>query len=146
MHLYPENMPRKDLYHESVKHALQKEGWEITHDPMYIEWEEATYYPDLGAERVIAATKDNEKIAVEIKTFLGQVLQDEFYRALGQFDNYFYALSEVEPDRQLVLAIPIEAYELFFQKQYVQKIIQKKNISLLVYHPVLEIIEKWIIP
>ena len=137
-------MPRKDLYHEVVRIALEKEGWIITADPMYLEWDDATYYPDLGAERVIAATKGLEKIAVEIKTFIGQVLQDEFYKALGQFDNYFFALAELEPDRELVLAIPNEAFEDFFQKKYVQKIIKMKKITLLVYNTSTETIEKWI--
>ena len=137
-------MPRKDLYHEVVRIALEKEGWTITADPMYLEWDDATYYPDLGAERIIAATKGLEKIAVEIKTFIGQVLQDEFYKALGQFDNYFFALAELEPDRELVLAIPNEAFEDFFQKKYVQKIIKMKKITLLVYNTSTETIEKWI--
>ena len=139
-------MPKKDLYHDTVKTALEKDGWTVTHDPLYLEWDDATYYPDLGAERIIAATKGTEKIAVEIKTFLGQVLQDEFYKALGQFDNYFFALSELEPDRQLVLAVPLAAYDVFFQKRYVQKIIQKKHIILLVYNHETQIIAKWILP
>jgi hypothetical protein len=137
-------MPRKDIYHDSVKIALEKDGWVITHDPLYLEWDDATYYPDLGAERVIAATRGLEKIAVEIKTFIGQVFQEEFYKALGQFDNYFFALSELEPDRNLVLAIPLDAYDNFFQKTYVKKIIEKKSITLLIYNPDNETIEKWI--
>ena len=139
-------MPKKDLYHDTVRVALETDGWTVTHDPLYLEWDDATYYPDLGAERIIAATKGTEKIAVEIKTFLGQVLQDEFYKALGQFDNYFFALSELEPDRQLVLAVPLAAYDVFFQKRYVQKIIQKKGIILLVYNHETQIIAKWIQP
>ena len=137
-------MPRKDLYHETVKIALEKDGWTVTHDPLYLEWDEAIYFPDLGAERVIAATKGTEKIAVEIKTFLGQVLQQDFYEALGQFDNYFYALAELEPDRNLVLAIPEKAYKEFFQKVYVQKVIKKKSIELLVYNIENQTIAQWI--
>ncbi len=137
-------MPRKDIYHDSVKVALEKDGWTVTHDPLYLEWDDAIYFPDLGAERVIAAAKGTEKIAVEIKTFIGQVFQDEFYKALGQFDNYFFALSELEPERSLVMAIPLEAYEVFFQKIYVQKIIKKKNILLVVYNPLTESIVQWI--
>lgn len=29
-------MPAKDLYHEHVKNALIKDGWEITSDPLTI--------------------------------------------------------------------------------------------------------------
>ena len=27
-------MSRKDRFHEAVKHALEKDGWTITHDPL----------------------------------------------------------------------------------------------------------------
>lgn len=137
-------MPQRDLYHNSVRIALEKEGWQITADPMYLAWEGAVYFPDLGAEKVIAATKGTQKIAVEIKTFIGQVFQEEFYKTLGQFDNYYYALADLEPDRELVLAIPTEAYQNFFQKSYVQKIIKNKGIVLLVYNENSETIEQWI--
>ncbi len=51
-------MPRRDVFHDSVRVALEKDGWIVTHDPLYFEWEDATYYPDLGAEKVIAASRD----------------------------------------------------------------------------------------
>ena len=137
-------MPRKDIFHDVVRVALEKDGWIITHDPLYFEWEDAIYYPDLGAEKIIAAAKGSEKIAVEIKTFLGQVSQQEFYEALGQFDNYAIALSEIEPDRMLVLAIPTLAYETFFQRQFVKRIIEIKKITLLIYDIGNQIVEKWI--
>ncbi|WP_254721886.1 XisH family protein [Kovacikia minuta] len=31
-------MSAKDVFHESVKHALQKEKWGITHDPLILEF------------------------------------------------------------------------------------------------------------
>ncbi|MGI8668625.1 MAG: element excision factor XisH family protein [Aridibacter sp.] len=62
-------MPRFDKYHEIVKLALVKDGWKITDDPLILEFKDLTLYADLGAERTFAAEKDDEKIAVEIKTF-----------------------------------------------------------------------------
>jgi hypothetical protein len=29
-------MPAKDIFHDAVKIALQKDGWTITHDPLFI--------------------------------------------------------------------------------------------------------------
>jgi hypothetical protein len=139
-------MPRKDIFHEAVKIALEKDKWEVTHDPLYFEWEDATYFPDLGAEKLIAATNGIDKIAVEIKTFLGQVSQQEFYEALGQFDNYAIALSDIEPERKLVLAIPVVAYETFFQRPFVKRIVEVKQIRLLIYNPENQTIEQWITP
>lgn len=31
-------MPARDLYHDAVKHALNKDGWAITHDPLRLRW------------------------------------------------------------------------------------------------------------
>jgi hypothetical protein len=31
-------MPAKDFYHETVKNALLKDGWQITHDPLRLSW------------------------------------------------------------------------------------------------------------
>jgi hypothetical protein len=77
-------MPRKDLYHDLVKAALIKEGWTVTHDPLFIKWRGAEYFPDLGAEKIIAAEKGAEKIAVEIKSFIGASFQNDLYEALGK--------------------------------------------------------------
>ena len=59
----------KDLIHDVVKKALIADGWTITHDPYYLKANPHTLKIDLGAERLIAAEKGTEKIAVEIKSF-----------------------------------------------------------------------------
>lgn len=66
----PFSMPAKDFYHETVKTALERDGWTITHDPYRIMVGRRRGYIDLGAE-IIAAEKGKVKIAVEIKSFLG---------------------------------------------------------------------------
>ncbi len=40
---------------------------------------------DLGAERIITANKDQEKIAVEVKSFLNESSITDFYPARRQF-------------------------------------------------------------
>ena len=64
----------RDLYHEVVKKALINEHWAITHDPLSFKIGNTQVQIDLGAERLIAAERGNEKIAVEIKTFSNQSL------------------------------------------------------------------------
>ncbi len=78
----------KDIFHETVKNALAAEGWVITHDPLTLKLSKRKLFIDLGAERVIAAEKDNTKIAVEIKSFLGLSPLTDFYKALGQYQLY----------------------------------------------------------
>lgn len=55
-------MTRKDIFHDAVRHALEKDGWTITHDPLTLQVGGVDMYIDLGAERLIAAEKDGEKI------------------------------------------------------------------------------------
>ncbi len=59
-------MPAKDLFHDAVKNALIKEGWTITDDPLTFKIDGINISIDLGAEKIIGAEKDGEKIAVEI--------------------------------------------------------------------------------
>ena len=64
-------MATRDKIHDLVASALTKDGWEITHDPFTMRIGKLDLQVDLGAERLLAAEKGDEKIAVEIKSFLG---------------------------------------------------------------------------
>lgn len=136
-------MAAKDTFDEAVKSALEKDGWLITSDPLYINFAEVEIYIDLGAEKLLAAEKDREKIAVEIKTFLKPSAISEFHTVLGQFLNYRFALQAEEPERLLYLAIPIEIYDTFFARRFVQLIIQEYQLKLIVFDPVNEEIVQW---
>ena len=72
----------RDKFHKEVRVALEKEGWTITHDPYKILIGRRKGYIDLGAE-IIGAEKENQKIAVEIKSFIGVSDLDQFEDALG---------------------------------------------------------------
>ena len=55
---------------------------------------------------VFAAERQGEKIAVEVKSFLGKSLISNFHEAMGQYLDYKSALEDVEPDRKVYLALP----------------------------------------
>lgn len=74
-------MPAKDTFHDAVKNALIKDGWTITDDPLYLSFGGVDLYVDLGAEKLIAAQKDEQKIAVEIKSFMQTSFTYEFHAA-----------------------------------------------------------------
>ena len=110
-------MPALDRDHQIVRHALEKEGWTITHDPLRLEIDDDDLYVDLGAERVIAADKGTRKIAVEIKTFSGASKIADLQGAIGQYILYRVALLELEPERELYLAVPQTTLVNRFQKR-----------------------------
>ena len=133
----------KDIFHEAVKIALQKEGWMITHDPYELRVGGVEMYIDLGAEQLIAAERDHTKIAIEIKSFIGTSTISEFHSAHGQFLDYRFALEEEEPDRTLYLAVPLKTYRTFFSLRFIQTVTQRSQIKLIVYDPDQEVITQW---
>ncbi|MEB3343425.1 XisH family protein [Okeania sp.] len=135
----------KDIFHQQVKNSLIKDGWNITHDPFTIRISEAVkLHIDLAAENAIAAEKGSEKIAVEIKSFIADSDISSFHTALGQYLNYCQALEEQEADRIVYLAIPVEAYQNFFQLPFIQRSLKRYQVKLIIYNPKLEVISEWI--
>jgi hypothetical protein len=63
-------MPARDVFHQTVKHALMTDGSAITADPLVVQFGGVDLFIDLGAEKLIGAEKDGHQIAVEIKSFL----------------------------------------------------------------------------
>lgn len=136
-------MSARDAFHPVVKTALQRDGWLITHDPYSLQAGTLELYIDLGAEKIIAAEKQGQKIAVEIKSFLSPSKVSDFYAALGQFISYRAALQEQEPDRTLYLAIPSNIYDSFFTIQFIQSLVHQNQLHLLVYDIEQEAIARW---
>jgi hypothetical protein len=137
-------MPAKELYHNTVKNALIEDGWIITHDPLKLEVGKKDLYVDLGAERLVAAEKAGQKIAVEVKSFLGRSDVDDLEKALGQYVLYYSVLSEQEPERTLYLAIRSQVFEDLFEEPIGQLLIRRERLKLLVFDVVTQRILKWI--
>ncbi|GAX40276.1 fdxN element excision controlling factor protein [Tolypothrix sp. NIES-4075] len=115
-----QNMSAKDRFHDAVKTALEKDGWTITDDPLTIRISSRTkLYIDLGAEKIIAAQRDQRKIAVEVKSFLSASTMAEFHTAVGQYINYRYALADFGYEQTLYLAVPFYIYDDFFTQPFV---------------------------
>ncbi len=134
----------KDFYHENVKEALKKDGWLITDDPYFLRVDDVGYEIDFGAEPLLAAVKDETKIAVEVKSFVGPSTVNEFHRAVGQFNDYYVALEIEDPERVLFLAIPEDIWSQFFQKRVIQKSLERIKAKVIVYNPYKNEIIKWI--
>ena len=136
-------MPAKDKYHEAFKNALIKDGWTITADPLHIPFDETDLYIDIAAEKVLAAEKQGVKIAVEIKSFVSISVLFDFHLAVGQFINYRVALEEQSIDRILYLAVPIETHDTFFRRRFVQSVVERESLNIVVYDSETEVIVKW---
>jgi hypothetical protein len=137
-------MAARDAFHDAVKTALIKDQWRVTDDPLLLQVGGVDMYVDLGAEKLLAAEKDHQQIAVEVKSFLGPSLVSDFHLALGQFLNYRLALSQQDPERSLYLAVPRETFTTFFALPFIQAAVQQYQLSLLVYDTEREEVVQWI--
>ena len=132
-------MPAKDIYHDTVKNALVKDGWTITHDPLRLKWGSNLLYVDLGAEKLLTAEKDNQKIAVEVKSFVSPSNLSDLENALGQYILYRNIIEELK----LYLAVHEEIFATVFDESLGQMLIRKNNLKLIVFRIIEEKIIKW---
>ena len=138
-------MPAKDIYHEIVKNALIKDGWTITDDPLKLTIGSRSLYVDLGAEKLLAAQKNDQKIAVEIKSFLSPSPINDLENALGQYILYQNILQSTDAERILYLAIRTEIYNDLFTEPIGQLLLKNQQIKLIVFNPEIQELVKWII-
>jgi XisH protein len=137
-------MPAKDFYHDTVRTALEKDGWIITEDPLTLSIGSRSVYVDLGARKLLAATKGELQIAVEIKSFIGNSPVRELETALGQYLLYSQILEEQKSNRKLYLAISQTVYLDLFSEAIGQLIINKNHLNLVVFDIQNKEITKWI--
>jgi XisH protein len=134
----------KDRFHNIVRNALEKDGWNITADPYEINVDDVDFEIDLAAEQLLGAEREGRKIAVEIKSFISPSNVSEFHTALGQFLNYRDALEKVEPERLLYLAVRLPVYETFFQRKFIISAVEKYQLRLMIYDVEAEVISQWL--
>ena len=139
-------MSRRDKLHYSARKALENAGWTITKDPLAFFFRNVTLKVDLGAEKSFAAEKPGYKIAVEVKNFTRDAAISNLEKTIGQLQLYQWAWDEHEPERELFLAVPQEAYNEFFIKPIFQLAVTRNKIKILVFDAKKEEISRWIRP
>lgn len=136
-------MSRRDLYHTAVVNALKKARWVITDDPLILDYGRYKLQVDLGAEPRIGAEKNGEKIALEIKSFIGASAIQDFYLAIGQYSVYREILLENELPHILYLAIPSENHAKIFKDELGSLIVRRLDIKLMIFDETLEEVIEW---
>jgi hypothetical protein len=137
-------MPVRDLLHPAARRALERDGWEITNDPLRLVVGRRSMYVDLGAEQLIAATRGTVRIAVEVKSFVGTSEIQDLETALGQFMLYERVLRQDEPDRTLWLAVPSRVWSGLFREALGELLLADGELRILVIDEKQEMIERWI--
>ena len=137
-------MPIRDSIHEPVKQAFIKDGWEITYDPYVISYGERFLFVDLGASSMIGIKQGTKDIAIEIKEFRGQSQIADLEQAIGQYTLYRLLLNQVDPEREVYLAIPEETYNDIFSEPIGKLAIAQLSLKLVIVNLAKQEISQWI--
>jgi hypothetical protein len=135
-------VPAKDRLHDTVIHALIKDGWTIV---------EEQYSLRLSSKRRlwidIYAAKASERLAVliEVKGFEDRASPIDYLAdSAGKYVLYQTALEYLNRNIPLYLAVSEQGYNGILSEEVGQKIIQKLNMHLMVFNPQREEILQWI--
>jgi hypothetical protein len=137
-------MSARDRDHDVVHAALIADGWTITNDPMHLRYAGDDLYVDLAAERLLAAEKGTRRIAVEIKSFSGPSELVDLHQAVGQFVVYREVLAELDPQREMYLAVSEPVRAEVFETGVARLLLARQIRRLISYDPVQKVIVRWI--
>lgn len=137
-------MPRKDTYHDVVRTALEKDGWQVIDDPLRIVAGGVGLFIDLSAEPIMSAEREDSRIAIEIKSFEIQSQITSFYEAFGKYLTYEKALLMNKMNLELYLAVPKRAYDTIFKKELVKQLVLDYKVNIVVYSTINQSIISWI--
>lgn len=137
-------MPARDSIHETVKEAVIKDGWEITDDPYVISYGDRFLFVDLGASGFIGIQQGNKQIAIEIKQFRGQSQVTDLEQAIGQYSLYRILLNQIDPERDLYLAISEATYSDIFNEPIGRLAIAEIPLKLVIVNLSTKEITQWI--
>ncbi len=136
-------MPQRDFHHDAVKQALITDGWTVTHDPYTIAYGMRRGFVDLAAERLMAAEKNGQTIAVEVKSFVGASTVTQMEQALGQYLLYRSWLARTDPHRRLFLAIDQGVEHEVFTDISGRVLIEDYGLNLLIFDVTAQRILQW---
>lgn len=146
-------MPQRDTIHNIIRQALINEGWEITDDPYVISYGERFLFIDLAARlddlnsiagRFIGARCNSSRIVVEIKEFRGNSAIADLEQAIGQYVLYRLLLEQVDPKRELYLAITDKTFDGIFSEPIGELVMRELPMKLLIVDVEAVEVKRWI--
>jgi len=134
-------VPAKDRYHDAVKRALVKAGWEIIRDQYPIRIGDKRIWIDFSAEEADGSTA----AFFEVKDFHNsqsvQLLRD----AVGQYVLYRAAMRHAKLGAYpLFLAVPQLVFDEMLSCPVGRLVIEDVEMNLLIFDPIKESIAQWL--
>lgn len=141
-------MPPRDSIHDAVVEALMRDGWVITHDPLFLRYGDRSVLIDLGADDgqdvILTLDRGPTRIAIEIKSFSGRSPVGQLEQAVGQYVIYDILLQELDPGRDVYLAIPEPVYARLFCEPIGELVRERLPLRLIVVDCINKEIVEWL--
>jgi len=93
---------------------------------------------------MIGIRQGTKDIAIEIKEFRGQSQIADLEQAIGQYTLYRLLLNQVDPEREVYLAIPEETYNDIFSEPIGKLAIAQLSLKLVIVNLAKQEISQWI--
>jgi hypothetical protein len=93
---------------------------------------------------LLSAEKQQQKIVVEIKSFLGVLIIMDLEQALGQYVLYQKILEVKEPERVRYLAVTTRVARELFTVEIGQLLLDTKSVRVLVFDAEKEEVIQWL--
>jgi hypothetical protein len=133
-------MPAKDRYHDTVKRALVKDGWEITDEQITLPLDDRYLWVDIEA-----AKEGSGIILIEVKE-LDEVRSpvEAFALAIGKCVLYRIAIESSGIEAPLYLAVTQASFDNILSETIGQAARARISMSVLVFDAKREEIIRWI--
>lgn len=92
------------------------------------------------------ARRGSSRIAVEIKEFRGNSAIADLEQAIGQYVLYRLLLKQVDPDRELYLAVADTTFDEIFSEPIGELVIRELPLKLLIVDVEALEVKRWIPP
>lgn len=139
-------MTPQDPYYDLVRNALRQQGWRITHNPLPLRLpprQRRSEQDEAVLDRILAAEKDERKIAVVVKSFIGHHDMADLHKALERLTFYRARLHVTELDRVLYLAVRQATYQAYVAGTATTQLLAHQPVLLMVFDPRTEAIIRW---
>jgi hypothetical protein len=137
-------MPTRDLYHDVVRDALRKDGWRITHTALQLKAQAESSAEDLWEGPWLIADKDERKVAVAVRSFVGRSHLADIIQTWAQLGLSRPRLHAMDSDRVVYLAVRQATYSACFAGAEGERVLAKEHMQLLVFDPRAEVIVQWV--
>ena len=133
----------QDSCHPQIVRALQKAGWSIDREQVFVPTRTSRVFIDLRA-----SYKNEDEvlqiIIAEVKCFADKDKRTtELYTSVGQYLFYRRLLAVAQMNYPLYLAVPLQAYQAVFDEN-VEAIVAENHVKMIIVDVEREEIVRWI--